>query len=90
MLLLAHLVGPELHPLVRVVDSRKELFCPTTGVPYRALSQDAGTVHGLSPQFVGRHSPVPGLDGEVAHSTLYGTSVSGCLPRFNLELPRHI
>jgi phage terminase large subunit-like protein len=42
----------ELHGLVRVIDSRKELFCPTTGVRYRALSQDAGVAHGLSPQFV--------------------------------------
>jgi phage terminase large subunit-like protein len=38
-----------LNGMVRCIDSRKELFCPVTGVRYRALSQDAGPAHGLSP-----------------------------------------
>jgi phage terminase large subunit-like protein len=38
-----------LNGMVRCTDSRKEMFCPATGVRYRALSQDAGVAHGLSP-----------------------------------------
>jgi phage terminase large subunit-like protein len=36
--------------MVCCIDSRKEIFCPATGVRYRALSQDAGVAHGLSPK----------------------------------------
>jgi phage terminase large subunit-like protein len=39
-----------LNEMVRCIDSRKEIFCPATGVRYRALSQDAGVAHGLSPR----------------------------------------
>jgi phage terminase large subunit-like protein len=39
----------DLNPLVKVQDSRKELFAPSTGVRYRALSADATTAYGLSP-----------------------------------------
>jgi phage terminase large subunit-like protein len=39
----------ELNGMVVVRDSAKELFCPATGVRYRALSADATTAHGLSP-----------------------------------------
>src|SRR5262249_43185640 len=38
-----------LNELVKVHESRKELFAPSTGVRYRALSADAATAHGLSP-----------------------------------------
>jgi phage terminase large subunit-like protein len=41
-------MGP-LNDLVVVRDTAKELFCPRTGVRYRALSADATTAHGLSP-----------------------------------------
>jgi phage terminase large subunit-like protein len=39
----------ELHGLVKVGDTAKTLFCPSTGVRYRALSADATTAYGLSP-----------------------------------------
>jgi phage terminase large subunit-like protein len=42
----------ELHGLVTVRDSTKELFAPATGVRYKALSADATTAHGLSPVLV--------------------------------------
>lgn len=38
-----------LNDLVDVKDSAKELFCPKTGVRYKALSADATTAYGLSP-----------------------------------------
>lgn len=38
-----------LNDMVRVTDSRKELFCVATGVMYRALSADATTAFGKSP-----------------------------------------
>jgi phage terminase large subunit-like protein len=42
----------ELHDLVIVRDSAKELFSSATGVRYKALSADATTAHGLSPVLV--------------------------------------
>jgi phage terminase large subunit-like protein len=39
----------QLNDLVTVRDTAKELFAPSTGVRYRALSADATTAHGLSP-----------------------------------------
>jgi phage terminase large subunit-like protein len=42
----------ELNGLVTVKDSAKELFCPSTGVRYKALSADATTAYGLSPSLV--------------------------------------
>jgi phage terminase large subunit-like protein len=42
----------ELNNLVNVRDSAKELFCPSTGVRYKALSADATTAYGLSPALV--------------------------------------
>ena len=42
-------MSQQLNELVKVHDSRKELFAASTGVRYRALSADAATAHGLSP-----------------------------------------
>jgi phage terminase large subunit-like protein len=42
-------MSQELHGLVVVRDSAKELFCPSTGVRYKALSADVRTAYGLSP-----------------------------------------
>lgn len=41
---------PELQGLVIIRESKKELFCPATGVTYRALSADATTAYGYSPR----------------------------------------
>jgi phage terminase large subunit-like protein len=45
-------MSPELNGMVVVRDSAKELFCPATGVRYKALSADATTAYGLSPALV--------------------------------------
>jgi phage terminase large subunit-like protein len=45
-------MSKELHGLVHVKDTAKELFCPSTGVRYKALSADATTAYGLSPSLV--------------------------------------
>ncbi len=45
-------MSPELNGMVVVRDSAKELFCPDTGVRYKALSADATTAYGLSPSLV--------------------------------------
>ena len=42
----------ELHEIVTVRDSAKELICSVTGVKYKALSAEATTAYGLSPVFV--------------------------------------
>ena len=42
----------ELHGIVTVRDSAKELICTVTGVKYKALSAEATTAYGLSPVFV--------------------------------------
>lgn len=41
---------PELHGLLVIRDSKKEIYCPSTGVLYRALSADATTAYGFSPR----------------------------------------
>jgi phage terminase large subunit-like protein len=45
-------MSEQLHGLIVVRDSVKELFCPDTGVKYKALSADAPTAYGLSPALV--------------------------------------
>jgi phage terminase large subunit-like protein len=45
-------MSPELNRMVIVRQSAKELFCPSTGVQYKALSADATTKYGLSPSLV--------------------------------------
>lgn len=45
-------MSQELNGMVIVRDSAKELFCPDTGVRYKALSADATTAYGLSPALV--------------------------------------
>lgn len=45
-------MSPELNRMVIVRESAKELFCPSTGVRYKALSADATTAYGLSPSLV--------------------------------------
>lgn len=42
-------MSEELHALVTVRDTIKELYCPSTGVLYKALSAEAKTAYGLSP-----------------------------------------
>jgi phage terminase large subunit-like protein len=42
-------MSQDLVGMVIVRDSAKELFCPATGVRYKALSADATTAYGLSP-----------------------------------------
>ncbi len=41
---------PELAGLCILRESKKEIFCPSTGVLYRALSADATTAYGYSPR----------------------------------------
>lgn len=45
-------MSSDLNDLITVRDSAKELFCPMTGVRYKALSADATTAYGLSPVMV--------------------------------------
>lgn len=42
-------LNPELADLVRIVDSRKELYGLPMGVQYKALAAEGKTAHGLSP-----------------------------------------
>lgn len=42
-------MSPELHPLVRIVDSRRTIHGLVQGVEYRAIAADGRTAHGLSP-----------------------------------------
>lgn len=42
-------MSPRLSPLVRVIDSRKELFGVPMGTEYRAIAAEGKTAHGLSP-----------------------------------------
>ena len=42
-------LNPELADIIRIVDSRKELYGLPMGVQYRALSAEGKTAHGLSP-----------------------------------------
>jgi phage terminase large subunit-like protein len=43
---------PELERSVRILETAKTLICGELGTRYRALSADAPSAHGLSPQFV--------------------------------------
>lgn len=43
---------PELHALLRITDSTKNIACPGNGSFYRAVSAEAGTKHGLNPSLV--------------------------------------
>lgn len=45
-------MSSELAELIRVTDTGKVLFCPMTGVKYRALSAEHSTAYGLSPALV--------------------------------------
>ena len=45
-------LNPELHAVVAIRDSAKQLHCVELGTLYRALSADATTAFGLSPAFV--------------------------------------
>lgn len=45
-------MSPELHGLVTIRESAKQLYCEHFGTTYRALSADATTAYGLSPVFV--------------------------------------
>jgi phage terminase large subunit-like protein len=42
-------LNPKLHGAIAIRETRKELFCPLSGVTYRALSADASTSFGLNP-----------------------------------------
>jgi len=42
-------MSPDLHSVVMIRDTAKELFCPELGTTYKALSADATTSFGLSP-----------------------------------------
>jgi phage terminase large subunit-like protein len=45
-------MSPTLASAVRIHESAKALSCPELSTHYRALSAEADTAHGLSPQFV--------------------------------------
>jgi phage terminase large subunit-like protein len=45
-------MNPELASAVKIHETAKSLSCPELGTHYRALSAEADTAHGLSPQFV--------------------------------------
>jgi phage terminase large subunit-like protein len=45
-------LNPDLHGVVRVRDTAKELVCPDLGTLYHALSAEASTAHGTSPIFL--------------------------------------
>jgi phage terminase large subunit-like protein len=45
-------LDPRLTVAVKIQETAKALSCPELGTYYRALSADATTAHGLSPQFV--------------------------------------
>ena len=45
-------MSPELSAYVVVRDTAKELFCPELGSKYKALSAEASTAFGLSPNFI--------------------------------------
>jgi phage terminase large subunit-like protein len=42
-------LSPDLHGVVQIRDTAKQLACPDLGTLYRALSADATTAYGLSP-----------------------------------------
>jgi phage terminase large subunit-like protein len=45
-------MSPDLHAVIIIRDTAKELVCQEIGTKYRALSADASTAYGLSPIFV--------------------------------------
>src|SRR5215203_1359173 len=45
-------LSPDLHPVVTIRDTAKELHCRDIGTTYKALSADASTSYGLSPVFI--------------------------------------
>lgn len=45
-------MSPDLVSMIVIRESAKELFCPATGVRYKALSADATTAYGFSPSLV--------------------------------------
>jgi phage terminase large subunit-like protein len=45
-------LSPALNQAVVIRDTAKQLFCPSLGTLYRALSAEASTAYGLSPVFV--------------------------------------
>jgi phage terminase large subunit-like protein len=45
-------MSPDLHPLVRVKETAKELHCPDLGTKFKALSAEASTAFGLNPALV--------------------------------------
>lgn len=44
-------MSPDLHAVIIIRDTAKELLCQEIGTKYRALSADASTAYGLSPVF---------------------------------------
>jgi phage terminase large subunit-like protein len=44
-------MSPDLHSVIIIRDTAKELVCAEIGTKYRALSADASTAYGLSPVF---------------------------------------
>jgi phage terminase large subunit-like protein len=44
-------MSPDLHSVIIIRDTAKELVCSEIGTKYRALSADASTAYGLSPVF---------------------------------------
>jgi phage terminase large subunit-like protein len=44
-------MSPDLHSVIIIRDTAKELVCAEIGAKYRALSADASTAYGLSPVF---------------------------------------
>lgn len=45
-------MSPDLHSVVQIRESGKQLVCPELGTIYKALSAEASTAYGLSPVFV--------------------------------------
>jgi phage terminase large subunit-like protein len=44
--------SPELHAVIGIRETAKQLYCPELGTVYRALSAEATTAYGLSPVFI--------------------------------------
>lgn len=61
-------MSPDLHSVVTVRDTAKQLYCAELGTLYRALSADASTAFGLSPVFIA-HDELGQVKGPT--STLY-------------------
>jgi phage terminase large subunit-like protein len=45
-------MSPDLHQVIIIRDTAKQLACPDLGTLYRALSAEASTAYGLSPAFI--------------------------------------